>query len=60
MTMNSLMPPAYRRAFSARRKSSRGMVDAAWYSAARARKPGGGAGSSMWVTSNPLAASAFT
>ena len=35
--------------FSVRRKRRRGMVAASVYSGARARKPGGGAGSSMWV-----------
>src|SRR5205807_5706930 len=45
--------------FSALRNSRRGMVAAASYSWARARKPGGGAGSSMRVTRRPLAARAL-
>jgi hypothetical protein len=46
--------------FSARKASRRGMVAASRYSAARARKPGGGAGSSMRVTYNPAPAMALT
>ena len=45
---------------SHRRNSRRGMVAASWYSAALARKPGGGAGSSMRDRSRPLAAMALT
>src|SRR5438874_3397252 len=46
--------------FSARRNSRRGIVAASRYSAARARNPGGGAGSSMRVTSRPAAIIALT
>src|SRR5690606_37556461 len=42
------------------RSRSRGIVAAAWYSAARARNPGGGAGSCMRVIRRPLSTSAFT
>ena len=46
--------------FSATNSSRRGMVAASAYSSARARKPGGGAGSSMRTIVRPLAASALT
>ena len=45
--------PSDRHRFSLRRYNRRGIVAAASYSAARARKPGGGAGSSIPVRTNP-------
>ena len=51
--------PAQRR-FSARRNNSRGIVAASRYSGARARKPGGGAGSSMRTITRPAADVALT
>ena len=46
--------------FVVRRYSSRGMVAAASYSSALARKPAGGAGSSIRCSSRPLPARALT
>ncbi len=46
--------------FSVRRRRRRGIVAASAYSSARARNPGGGAGSAMRVSSRPLRLRALT